>query len=170
MCLFFLGGAGEFETQTHVWSVLGVFSHSNHGCSGVCFHLLSASQSQVYCPSHLHPYKHTQLISLLTLPIVSLVSHLLAYLSPQTNLPVSTPPIPQLWFRHHSCSLSLPALDRVTLLLLSHSPSKELYVKHSRAYLPTYCLPLRTSRLARINHRRPWSVESLQLWPRDLGK
>ncbi len=53
-------------------------------------------------------------------------------LSPQPLIPLQIflpntfvcPPrsFPQLWFRRHGCSHSLPALDQVTLPLRSHSP------------------------------------------------
>lgn len=49
-------------------------------------------------------------------------------------------------------------------------PARVLYVRHSGACLPARCLPLRTWGLAQFNHRRPWSVESLQLWHRLPGK
>lgn len=135
-------------------------------CRGVFFHLLSASQ--IYCLSF--PSPHPQFISPLVLPTVSMVSHLLAYLSsPDTFACLPPPPVPQL-FRRQTCSLSLPALDHVTLPLLSYSPSEVLYVRRSGACSPAHCLPFRICRRAYFNHRRPWSVESLQPWPRLLGK
>lgn len=49
-------------------------------------------------------------------------------------------------------------------------PARVLYVRHSGACLPARCLPLRTCGIAQLNHRRPWSVELLQLWHRLAGK
>lgn len=178
VCLFCLGWACEFKTQTHAWWFLWGPSHSGHRCGGTCtkgsaevFAFISCLPPKftVLVPPLTSP--HPQFISPLILPTVSTVSHLLAYLSPpDTFACLPPPPVPQLWFRRQSCSLSLPALDHVTLPLLSCSPSEVLYVRHSGAYSPAHCLPLRICRRAYFNHRRPWSVESLQPWPRVLGK
>lgn len=51
-------------------------------------------------------------------------------------------------------------------------PARVLHVRRSGACLPAclLALPLWTCRVAQFNHRRPWSVKSLQLWHRLLGK
>lgn len=48
--------------------------------------------------------------------------------------------IPQLWFRRQGCSHSLPALDRVTLPLLSRSPREGALCQAQRS-LPACSLP-----------------------------
>lgn len=105
------------------------------------------------CPTH-------RLLSLSSPCLSVLQTHLCVSLSPSHSydLGVRVSPTPsQPWIR-------LPCHYSVV------PPVRVLHVRHSGACLPARCLPLRTCGLAQFNHRRPWSVESLQLWHRLLGK
>lgn len=95
--------------------------------------------SQIHCAPH-PPAAHlapcpTHCLLVLSRQCIFVVStaYVKVYFSP--FLPLS-PSIPQLWFRHQGCSITLPVLDHVTLPLLSCSPSKSGIVE--LACLPAY--------------------------------
>ena len=175
-CLFFLGQACENETQNHVLSIpprsLPPQRWVRHvhvrQQRGVQFHPLSFG-----CfPNILsHPQPPTPLlISLLVPPADSSASHLPAHLSSKHICYVSLSP-------SHSYDLGVrvaPTPSQPRIKLPCHysvvPPARVLHVRHSGACPPARRLPLRTCGLVQFNHRRPWSVESLQLWHTLPGK
>lgn len=111
-----------------------------------CLLLVSLSQTHLYVSP-----------SLSFLPFLSL--SLTPSLSPpRYDLGVRVAPTPSLHWIRLPCHYSVVP------------PARVLHVRHSGACLPACCLPLRTCRLGQLNHRRPWSVESLQPWHRLLWK
>lgn len=121
---------------------------------------LAASQISCLTAAHFSARPTHRLLSLSSLCVSFLQTHLCVSLSPSHNydLGVRFAPTPsQPWIK-------LPCHYSVV------PPARVLHVRHSGACLPACCLPLWTCGLARFNHRRPWSLESLQLWHRLTGK
>lgn len=159
LVFFCLRPTYEFETQAHALSSLCCPSfHSDGTCmKGGCFPNVPSNRCSFLCS--FHPLSPQPLILLLIF-----LGNTFACLHRF---------IPQLWFRRQGCSHSLPALDQVTLPLLSRSPREGAPCQaywSLPACLLACCLPLWACGLAQFNHRRPWSVESLQLWHRFDGK
>lgn len=102
-----------------------------------------------------------RLLGLSSLCVSFLQTHLCVSLSPSHSydLGVRVAPTP-----------SQPRIELPCHYSVVPPHARVLHVRHSGACLPARCLPLRTCGLAQFNHRRPWSVESLQLWHRLPGK
>lgn len=114
VCLFCLRQAFGFETQAHALSFLRGPSHPRGGLRHV--------HERQHWGVHFHPLSFGRFPNILSYPALAahfFVSH---PLSPQPHLCCLPLSIPQLWFRCHGCSHLLPALDQVTLPLLSRSP------------------------------------------------
>lgn len=108
LVFFCLRPTYEFETQAHALSSLCCPSfHSDGTCmKGGCFPNVPSNRCSFLCSFHpLSP----QLLILLLIFLGNTFACLHRF-------------IPQLWFRRQGCSHSLPALDQVTLPLLSRSP------------------------------------------------
>lgn len=77
--------------------------------------------------------------------------------SVQTYLPH---PIPQLWFRRQAALAPSQFWIRLPCHYLVVAPTRVLYVRLSGALLPAF----QALQTGATHHRRPWSVDLLQLW------
>lgn len=121
---------------------------------------LAASQISRLTTAHFSACPTDCLLSLSSLRVSFLQTHLCVSLSPSHSydLGIRVAPTPSKPWIKLPCHYSVVP------------PVRTLHVRHGGACLPARCLPRRTCGLAQSNHRRPWSVESLQLWQRLPGK